>query len=83
MKVFYSGKQQGNYTIENFRKVIGKIAGSTIIEEFHVDNFFRIKFFLADEVVTVEYSYNNISKQVTVNLYGNEKNFRKVQKYLH
>jgi hypothetical protein len=82
MKEVYSGKQQGNYTIENFRKVMGKIKGNTVIEEFHVDGFFRVKFFLADEVVTVEYNYNNVSKQVTVNLYGNEKNFRKVQKFL-
>ena len=82
MKQIYSGKQQGNYTIENFRKTLSKIAGSTVIEQFHVDGFFRIKFFLADEVVTVEYNYNNSSKMVLVNLYGNEKNFRKVQKYL-
>jgi hypothetical protein len=82
MKEIYAGKQQGNFTIENFRKVLGKVPGSTVIEEFHVDNFFRIKVFLADEVVTIEYSYNNISKKVVVNLYGNEKNFRKVQKYL-
>lgn len=82
MKELYSGKQQGNYTIENFRRIFAKVRGNTIIEEFHVDNFFRIKIFLADEVVTVEYSYNNSSKIVVVNLYGNEKNFRKVQKYL-
>ena len=82
MKELYSGKQQGNFTVENFRKSLSKVRGSTVIEEFHVDNFFRIKIFLADEVVTVEYNYNNISKKVVVNLYGNEKNFRKVGKYL-
>ncbi|MBC8435008.1 hypothetical protein H8D91_00710 [archaeon] len=82
MKQIYTGKQQGNYTIENFRKALGKVAGSTVIEEFHVDNFLRLKVFMCDEVVTVEYSYNNVSKKVVVNLYGNEKNFRKVAKYL-
>ncbi len=82
MKEIYAGKQQGNYTIENFRKTMSKIAGSTVIEEFHVDGFFRIKIFMCDEVVTVEYNYNNLSKKVVVNLYGNEKNFRKVAKYL-
>ena len=82
MKEIYSGKQQRNYTIENFRKVTGKIPGSAVIEEFHVDGFLRIKVFLSDEVVTVEYAYSNVSKKVIVTLFGNEKNFRKVGKYL-
>ncbi len=81
MKEIYSGKQQGNYTIENFRKVSGKILGSAVIEEFHVDGFLRIKVFLSDELVTLEYNYNNNSKKVVLNLFGNEKNFRKVRKY--
>lgn len=82
MKEIYSGKQQGNYTIENFRKALLSKPGATVIEEFHADGFLRLKIFMADEVVTVEYNFNNTSKQVVVNLYGNEKNFRKVGKYL-
>lgn len=82
MKVIYKGKQQDNFTIENFRKKLLSVPGSCILEELHGEGAFKIKFFLSDELVTAEYYYEVQSRQVNVTFFGNEKNFRKVSKLL-